>query len=408
MISNAKHIAPDEFYRYSHLTSLMMKRCRDNGIFGELYRYCPDDVNKDNGVYLLIASYNGTIAEYEENHQLFEERLEFQRDKALGVLSTTSGQFLAIDVSNLDCKEEAFNIFQNCIRLIDEMATIKAMTSQLGFATPDLIDRDVIRDTQKVYLDSVDYDKPKAFRERNNQLFVTLVCKINEAYNSGNRWNDYVKQSQKKPLSYFSDNMINTRWTTVSAAFYDYMQEAVKKYPKFVYYKEAKPLALFKDPAKVTNLLASATSYLSKKNHMAIVKIAYPEEYEDILQKIVLEYNARAFDGKVESLDEIEDPIKFVINLDDMINWNSLCKANGVPYYISKGDLDFGNQYSSREISVAVPKAMESIVSDIHNRLSAETVMVTLCNKEQKELNRSNTLDPVKNPAKADASILSW
>ena len=410
---NAKHIPSNQFYENSMLTSQMMRCCKDNGVHGDVFLFNPNNgMTKDYGMYFLISSFNGTAQEYIDNPKLFEERLDYQRDKGLGIGDLTSGQFLAIDISNLDSDSEAFNIFMTVIRGIEEMATIKAMTSMLGYATPDVISRQVIYDAQQLYLESKNPQNPDSIRARNNAVWINMMANIDKNYNQDNKWNDYVKnQEQIKPLKYFSDNMINTRYTSISADFYHFFKEAVKEYPGFIYYKEARPLAVFKDRSKNYKGPNHYNIFANEKERSgSTYMIAYSEKDEDIFQKLLLQYNSVAYDGRVMNISEIINPEKVVISQHDMANFNSLCKANNVPYYVDQGNLAQCNEYSYRNINILIPSEKHNMVISIMNRLADEKVQFTIATDLQKESNRENFVDPEqpRRKLREDTLSLTW
>ena len=137
--------------------------------------------------------------------------------------------------------------------------------------------------------------------------------------------------------------------------------------------------------------------------------IAYSEKDEDIFQKLLLQYNSVAYDGRVMDISEIINPEKVVISQHDMANFNSLCKANNVPYYVDQGNLAQCNEYSYRNINILIPSEKHNMVISIMNRLADEKVQFTIATDLQKESNRENFVDPEQPRRKLrDDLSLTW
>ena len=382
-----KHIADISFYENSNLCKEIMKCCEDNGIFGEFYFYNPDSINKNRGIYFLCSSFEGTNEMYKDNPELFEKRLEWQKDNGIGEYDRTSGQFIAIDISNLDSEKEGFHKYMTCIRAIAEQAILKAQMLDLGYPVPDEISRNVIYDSQKLYLDSINMQLPEEMRERSKNIWTEVCASINEEYNKGNSWNEYMKEKQKQPLSYFIDNQININWITINSDFYKYMDANLYKYPEFRFYKDSKPIAVYKDPQKVFRGPKDIDLFTNERSGQDI-RICYPSKYEDIIQGMILQYNALKYDGRVESLSEIEKPKEITVSQEDMWNFNSLCKENGVKYFVNDGRIDDLETYTARVISIVYSEKDAEKITKIINRIAAEKTEISVTTSEQRESNK--------------------
>jgi len=382
-----KHIADISFYENSNLCRELMDHCEKNGIFGELYFYNPDSVNKHRGVYFLCSSFEETNQMYKDSPELFEKRLEWQKDNGIGEYDRTSGQFIAIDISDMDSEKEGFHRYMTCYRAIAEQAMIKAQMLDFGYAVPDEISRNVIHDSQKLYLDSINPELTREMRKRSRQIWIEVCASINEEYNSESDWDKYMKENQKQPLNYFIDNQININWMTINSDFYKYMDENLYKYPEFKFYKETKPIAVYKDPKKVYKGPVEMNVFTGERSGQDI-RICYPSKYEDIIQGLMLQYNALKYDGKAKSLDEIEKPREITVSQHDMWNFNSLCKENGVKYFVNDGSVDDLEIYTARVISIVYSEKDAEKIGNIINRIATEKAEISVTTYEQRENNK--------------------
>lgn len=396
-----KHIADISFYENANMCREIMRCCEDNGIFGEFYFYNPDSLNKNRGIYFLCASFAGTNQKYKEDSDLFEKRLEWQKDNGIGEYDRTSGQFIAIDISDLDSEKEGFHKYMTCIRAIAEQAIIKAQMLDLGYPVPDEISRNVIYDSQKLYLDSINPELPEKVKEKSNKIWREVCAAINEEYNRDNEWNEYMKDKQKQPLGYFIDNQININWLTINSDFYKYMDAHLYKYPEFKFYKDNKPVAIYKDPNRVFRGSIDLNLFTSERKGLDI-RICYPSKYEDIIQGMMLEYNALKYDGKAKSLREIDEPKELTVSQHDMEKFNSLCKENGVNYFINDGRIDDLESYTARVISIVYSENDMDKMSNIINKIATEKNCITVTTSEQKESNRKIRKE------KPELSVIDW
>ena len=382
-----KHIADIGFYENTHLCRELMECCEENGVFGELYFYNPDSINKNRGVYFLCAPFAETNQMYMGDSKLFEKRLEWQKDNGIGEYDRTSGQFIAIDISDMDTEKEGFHKYMTCYRAIIEQAMLKAQMLELGYAIPDEISRAVIHDFQKLYLDSNKPGVSREMRAMSRKSWLEVGKAINEQYNQDNEWNEYMKGKQKQPLEYFIDNQININWMTINSDFYKYMDANLYKYPEFKFYKDAKPIAVYKDPQKVYRGQKDVNVFINERSGQDI-RICYPSKYEDIIQGMILQYNALKYDGRVESLSEIEKPKEITVSQEDMWNFNSLCKENGVKYFVNDGRIDDLETYTARVISIVYSEKDAEKITKIINRIAAEKTEISVTTSEQRESNK--------------------
>lgn len=396
-----KHIAKISFYEKSNLCQEMLKSCEDNGVFGEFYYYNPDSINKNRGVYFLVASFDETIQPYREDSEMFEKRLEWQKDNGIGEYDRTSGQFIAIDISDLDTENEGFHKYMTCMRAIIEQATIKAQMLEFGYAVPDEIARNVIYDSQKLYRESIDPSLPREVRNRSRRAWIEVCNAINEEYNKDNGWNKYMKEKQKQPLSYFTDNQININWMTINSDFYKFMDANLYKYPDFKFYKDAKPIAVYKDPKKVFRIRYDI-NLLTEERSGQDLRICYPSKYENVIQGLMLQYNSLKYDGRAKDLNEIEGPKEITVSQHDMWDFNSLCKELGVKYFVNDGRVEDLETFTARVISIVYSEKDTEKMNGILNRIAAKKLEINITTSEQRENNKEIRRD------KPGVSITEW
>ncbi len=104
----------------------------------------------------------------------------------------------------------------------------------------------------------------------------------------------------------------------------------------------------------------------------------------------MLEWNMRTYHGQTENIFQVGGPDKIAtvrVNDKDMWNWDSLCKANNVPYYINHGDLERLNFHGTQSIKVAINKDDIPMVKAIMYRLVNEMSDVRVINPEEAKRN---------------------
>ena len=71
-----------------------------------------------------------------------------------------------------------------------------------------------------------------------------------------------------------------------------------------------------------------------------------------------------------------------------MWNLNSLCKENGVKYFVNDGRIDDLEIYTARVISIVYSEKDAEKITKIINRIAAEKTEISVTTSEQRESNK--------------------
>lgn len=377
----------------------LKETARDQGLCAYFLDYMPyEPEHMDSGLYFVVSPTPEEILDLQAHPEDFANILEHK--KKIGRHSINPYyEFVRMDDYYKD--NNYFKTYMECLRAIEDVCITKNAFFEFGYTLPTefpketvlcLYDMDQRRRSTKI---------PDAVRKRYERSYEKYVSDVNQRYKklelSREKHTAYAKQTVSQ--DYFNKNRITAVHDAMNDKFREYFETRVKDFPEFHYYLENKPYLSLKD---ISHSFKGAENSIFKDDvELKEYNVMFPKYQEDIYYKILLEYNCRNYAGQSKSIYELGNPHDFrvmTVNMDDMWNWNSLCTANNVKYYINHGELDHLCALGTREIKIAYNVKDEDMVCGIVSRLADSRKNARFVSRDQMNKSVHNQPKDYVNP----------
>ena len=360
------------------------KMASDQGLATTIIEYRDEDpLWKNAGTYLIVSPNASYIRDIEIQDGAIDDLLEEKRQMGEGSFNP---YYQVFDISEF-WNYEHFDKAMTMMRKIQQQAVVINIFNSFGYEKlPVQIHQSAIWEMQRMASYAEDESLPKNVRNRYARSYEKFVKEV---------YKKYMKVSEEKLLDngrnqqvsekIFINNRVDTTHETMSNYFRPYFEERVKDFPEFFYCIRMKPILQLQDLSMKT--LADGSRPWSKEKGLTEWDIMIPTCYKHIYYQIMMEYNIKkAHCNSEERLSRVADPRDcgyIRINWYDLDNWDSLCKANGVKYYINHGDLETLDAKSVENVLVAINSKDFDMVCAIAERIERETVAVRSISPEE-------------------------
>lgn len=364
------------------------------GLYLGVMEYFADaPIPKENGTYIILCPNDKYAFDIRTNaneiRRLLAKQKEFGYDRF-------NPCYWFFDVTKFDYSN-VFNMFMDISRAIQHEAVIINACRELGYDIyPCVMDRYTTAEIHKLdkkrknpaYLDEERAKLNRAYKDFIAHVYHNYVDKENDQYIRPNLHGKIVAES------WFSENKVPVVHDKVNQYFLKYFEEKIEEYPDFYYsINKKKPAVKLMDLSKHWKGNPIANPYKNDKE-VELYNITFPVSKQHIFYRILLEFNYR--DCRPETalvcVGNTSDLEKIIIDQNDMWNWDSLCRANNIKYYMNKGDIAVLDADGTRDITVAFNKKDKEKVTGIMNRLFREQMSALPVKQEQVEQN-NNTID---------------
>ena len=363
---------------------------REQGVYIEAID-CNHDAPsfKNSGSYLVISPSKRYLLELQRHSGTINRLLEDQELMGPGGFNPN---YRVIDCAPLmkSAGGDNFDAVMEVFRMIQDEASLVNCFREFGFnELPMFIHENAIYEMVRLKNRSVDPNLPEKIRKRYEKDYKKFVGSVYQKYcDLSEERMKPISPSQQVSKDFFIEHQMDTVQGVINRPFREYFEIAVKRHPKFVYYIDEKPSLHLRD---LSNLYKGDGVNLWKNDREVTEwNITFPRCYEDVYYGIMLDFNTRLYHGQTKSIGELgktEDLETLRVNITDMWNWDSLCKANGVKYYVNHGELEHLNFNATQSIKVAINKADVPMAKSIMYRLVDETYRVRVVSREQGEKN---------------------
>lgn len=384
---------------------ILKNKCESLGLYGFPIEFGKDSPHTDRGLYFVVTpSYRYM---YDLQQASYKIPMLVDQQKQAGP-DTLNPCYQVFNITDLGDSSEKWNTLMNIIRGINEQAAIVNAFYEFGYydlpsfihtsSIYEVLDLDEKRHSNKI---------PEQIRERYNKDYKKFITFVYQKYKkiTPDRLLPQSK-SQKVNKNYFIDNAISTTTVRINKEFKEWFIEDIKKHPEFFYYIDNKAALSLKDLSNAYR--GEGENIWSNLKGHSEYNMTFPREMEYIYYAKMLEWNMHGYQYE-KRMTQVGNPKELLlirVNWKDMWNWNSLCKANGVKYYINRGDLEPMNEAATQNILIAVNYKDKEMVDSIINRLTSEAIQYDLVDeklvekvrKPAQEYNQKNSKNPVLYP----------
>ena len=378
----------------------LLKSATEQGVFADFFHYKKSQpFDKDSSLYFVVSPTIQELLDLREHPEDFKNILE--KKKQIGRHSINP-YYEIVRLDDYYRNNNYFKKYMDCCRAIEDVSIVKSAFYEFGYTLPTEMSKRTIQDMW-------DFDQrrrsttiPEHVRQRYEKSYEKYISEINQRYKKLSLAHEKSKHpvSQTVGQNYFHENRVEAVHDAMNQYFRAYFEQRIKDYPDFIYSIEKKPSLNLKDLSKKIKVPENENIW---KNDVELKEynVMFPKAQEEIYYKILLEYNCRNYAGQSKELYMLGEPTEITtitIDMDDMWNWNSLCTANHVPYYINHGELEQIDALATRNIKIAYNNRDERMVNAICSRLANNRREYRCTTADQRKLAEQNKPQQHKNP----------
>lgn len=378
----------------------LLKSATEQGVFADFFHYKKSQpFDKDSSLYFVVSPTIQELLDLREHPEDFKNILE--KKKQIGRHSINP-YYEIVRLDDYYRNNNYFKKYMDCCRAIEDVSIVKSAFYEFGYTLPTEMSKRTIQDMW-------DFDQrrrsttiPEHVRQRYEKSYEKYISEINQRYKKLSLAHEKSKHpvSQTVGQNYFHENRVEAVHDAMNQYFRSYFEQRIKDYPDFIYSIEKKPSLNLKDLSKKIKVPENENIW---KNDVELKEynVMFPKAQEEIYYKILLEYNCRNYAGQSKELYMLGEPTEITtitIDMDDMWNWNSLCTANHVPYYINHGELEQIDALATRNIKIAYNNRDERMVNAICSRLANNRREYRCTTVDQRKLAEQNKPQQHKNP----------
>lgn len=344
--------------------------------------------------YLVASTDVDTLNKMLSNvNKEFPEWLERQKFNARGEILLDKVIFDITDIN----KDNFFAKNSYIMRYVQNMAIAKTAFENEKLPVPDHISGYAVTSIWELDHMRANKDVSPDLQKRYNEIYKKAVATYAQEF--ANKFKlELLPHNNKHQVkeSYFKENHISITWDVVNDKFYDFMQKELKagKYPDFVFYKAdnayIKIKNLAKEFEKITKGNSNSPNFWANDKGTEKFYICYPTACEKDFSTMLNDFNTRMLPSRTtipELIGSVRNDMykdhpldQIYIHIDDLDNWDSLCRANnvangGIKWAIndgSYGDIKFDSQSSLEMIPILYKTEDMDYINAFVNRLSRE------------------------------------
>lgn len=349
----------------------LLDTANDQGLsatYFEYKKYSPE--HKDSGLYFVVCPTIQEVLDLEAHPDDFANILE--QKGSIGRHSINPYyEFVRMD--DYYTNNNYFKTYMDCLRAIEDVSITKNAFFEFGYTLPNEFPKETIINLYDMDQRRRSTQIPETVRKRYERSYEKYVSDLNQRYKKLSLAHEKHTSPVKQTVSpeYFHKNRVTAVHDAMNGNFREYFETRVKDFPEFIYHLENKPYLSLKD---ISHSFKGAENSIFKDDvEVKEYNVMFPKSQEEVYYKILLEYNCRNYTGQENNIRDVgasNEICTIPVSAEDMWNWNSLCSANNVKYYINHGDLEHLCAEATRTIKIAYNKKDEVMVNAICSRLA--------------------------------------
>lgn len=394
MNSEGYNMFMDEYY------PVLRQRAAEQGLYAFTYKYRLNDPTARNSGYYFVTCPDPKYEDLLRNTDGYMDRLIANKEKSPSTFFDAN--FCFAEIGSL--KGNDFNTIMNIMRDTDTQAFAVNAFRHEGYSEfPSTISENAVFEMERMHLKVNDNHVLREVRDRYRESYSKFVGYVYAKSMDISKLTLSPQKKARKQIvkdpAFFVKNKVPTDCIEIDQGFRPYFEEAIKQFPQFYYYMEKKPILNLDD------ISDKVKGEVARKEW----EITFPLCYQEIFYTIVNQYNNRNLPGKVENRYELGDPSELMsINISqwDMDNFAALASANGVKFYVNKGDVapitrdnfwDNNVVLFHEDDSPTVNKIMSRLATELSDVRRVDITEVnnnkTIAYKNQKKISTVDHLD---------------
>lgn len=389
-MENKNRITKDEFMETSFYNTFK-EFAMNQGLYTCVVEYAKKEPYvKDAGLYLVTTPEEFCAQDIIKNPCYIEELIQQKKD---GGYNFFNPYYVFTNVTYFNDTNQ-FNTIMNFINDVNTQAGFVNACYEMGYSKlPTTMYKSSSWEIGKLNLKRKDTCIPPKVRKRYEKSYKKFVTYVYQKYMKLSA--DRLKPQrgpQKVSKNYFLKHHIDTY--NFRLTDYDvrrWFETEIKNYPDFRYHIEEKPAFQLKD---ISHVLDNTGEYnfLSNEKEVTEWNIIFPEVEKETFFKIILDWNTQGLnqEKKLARVGDYEEIATIRIAYRDIWNWDSLCTANNVKYYINHGEFEHLNVNTIEDIKVAINRNDYPMVKAILTRIANERINVPTLTAEEAANNQKN------------------